>query len=341
MSPQFSLDAAVLRRQRRVILSALSSYLPAAAIMISLTAWVAARNDGAWPPILIGLATVQVCYFAVVCIYQAIGTERMLRRAGTPAGRLTLTGSGADDGQRSWAWPDVERVRAYRTSVPHLRIYMRRTGLRRRVVPCRSTVYGVGVDELIAAFEPFVPIADPDRPPAPAREAGGTTTFFFNHWQLSARRRRNLRSCWQVPLMAIPAAVGLGVAGWWPVAGAVLVPAVVLIAVTTRRVLATDRLLALGKNGQGRLLLTPGDLTLAGTDVAIPWSHVQEAALVRGEEPRVTGIISCPDPAHQDERHCRFADRSISFSIGARMYATTIDDVAAAFGEHVPVAARD
>jgi hypothetical protein len=114
----------------------------------------------------------------------------------------------------------------------------------------------------------------------------------------------------------------------------------VLIAVTTRRVRATDRLLALGKNGQGRLLLTPGDLTLAGTDVAIPWSHVQEAALVHGEEPRVTGVISCPDPDH-DVGRCRFADRRISFSIGARMYATTIDDVAAAFGEHVPVAARD
>ncbi len=340
MSPQFSLDTAVLRRQRRVILSALYAYLPAAVIMISLTAWIASRNDGVWPAILIGLATVQVSWFAVACGYQAIGTGRMLRCAGTPAGRLAITESGADDGRRSWAWSEVERVRAYRTSVPHLRIYLRQTGLHRRVQACRSTVYGVGLDELIAAFEPFVPVADPDRPLAPAREAGGTTTFFFNHWELTARRRRNLRSCWQIPLMAMPAAVGLGLAGWWPVGGAVLVPAVVLMAVTARRVRATDRLLALGKNGQGRLLLTPSDLTLAGTDVAIPWSHVHDAALVRGEEPRVTGVISCPDPAHQDDRRCRFADRRISFSIGARMYATTIDDVAAAFGEHISVAAR-
>jgi hypothetical protein len=63
--------------------------------------------------------------------------------------------------------------------------------------------------------------------------------------------------------------------------------------------------------------------------------------LSAAEEPRVTGVISCPDPAHQDDGRCRFTDRGISFSIGARMYATTIDDVAAAFGEHVPVAARD
>src|SRR5262245_35178943 len=250
MSPQFSLDTAVLRRQRRVILSALYAYLPAAVIMISLIVWVASRNDGAWPAILIGLATVQVSCFAVACAYQAIGTGRMLRRAGTPAGSLAVAESGADDGRRSWAWSDVERVRAYRTSVPHLRIYLRQTGLRRRVLACRSTVYGVGLDELIAAFEPFVPVADPDRPLAPAREAGGTTTFFFNHWELTARRRRNLRSCWQIPLMATPAAVGLGLAGWWPVGGAVLVPAVLLMAVTARRVQATDRLLSLGKNGQ-------------------------------------------------------------------------------------------
>jgi hypothetical protein len=265
----------------------------------------------------------------------------MLRRAGTPAGRLTITASGGDDGQRSWAWADVERVRAYRTSVPHLRMYKRWTGLRRRVVRCRSAVYGVALDELIAAVEPFVPVADPDRPLAPERNAGGNTTFFFNHWQLTARRRRNLRSCWQVPLMATPAAIGLDLARYWPAGVATLVPAVVLMIVTARRVRAMDRLLALGKNGQGRLLLTPADLTLAGTDVAIPWSHVQDAALVRGEEPRVTGVISCPDPAHQDEGRCRFTDRRISFSIGARMYATTIDDVAAAFGEHVPLAARD
>src|SRR5690242_16274726 len=158
MSPQFFLDTAVLRRQRRVILSALSSYLPAAAIMISLTTWVAARNDGAWPAILIGLAAVQLSYFAFVCLYQTFATERMLRRAGTPAGTLTITASGADDGLRSWAWADVERVRAYRTSVSHLRIYRRRTGMRRRVVPWRSTVYGVRLDELIAAIDPFVPV---------------------------------------------------------------------------------------------------------------------------------------------------------------------------------------
>jgi hypothetical protein len=139
--------------------------LSAAAIMISLTTWVASRNDGTWPAILIGLAAVRVSYFAFVCLCQAIATERMLRRAGTPAGRLTITASCGDDGQRSWAWADVERVRACRTSVPHLRMYKRWTGLRRRVVRCRSAAYGVALDELIAAVEPFVPVADPDRPP--------------------------------------------------------------------------------------------------------------------------------------------------------------------------------
>lgn len=375
MGAQFTLDTEVLRQQQRVIVRALSAYLPAAVIMLGLTAWVA--GDGAWPAIVVGVCAVQVCYFAFVCAFQAIATRRMLHRAGTAAGRLTLTGSGADDGQRAWAWADVQRVRAYRTSVPHLRVYL--TGplprLRRRVVACRSTIYGVGLDELIAAFEPFTAVTDPDRPLAPARDADGTTTFFFNHWQLTARRRRNLRSCWQVPLMTLPAAAGLSLAGYWPVGLALLVPAVVLIAVTARRVRAMDRMLGLGKNGRGRLLLTPGNLTLAGTDVPIPWSHVQDAALVRGDEPRVTGVITCPalqngsgrhggsphqdsspyhnsSPDHNSSPHhnsspddntgrCRFADRRISFSIGARMYATTIDDVAAAFGEHVPVAAHD
>ncbi|MGN6792133.1 MAG: hypothetical protein ACTHJW_07055 [Streptosporangiaceae bacterium] len=341
MSPQFVLDTAVLRRQRRVILFALITYPPGAVIMIGLTAWIA--RDGALPAIVIGLSAAQVCYFAFICGYQAIATERMLRRAGTAAGELALTESGANDGRRSWAWADVERVRAYRTSVPQLRVYLRRTGpfawLRRRVVACRSTSYGVGLDELIAAFEPFVPVTDPDRPLEPARDASGTATFFFNHWQLTARRRRNLRSCWQIPLMALPVAAGLELAGYWPVGAAILIPALLLMVTTARRVRATDRLLSLSKNGQGRLQLTPGDLTLAGTDVAIPWSHVQDTALVRGEEPRVTGVISCPDPARH--RRCNFADRRISFSIGARMYATTIEDVASAFGEHVPVSAHD
>jgi len=335
MSAPFALDAAVLRRRRRVILLALIVYLPGAVILIGLTAWAVSRGTG--PAILIGLSAIQVCCFAFICACQAIETERMLRRAGTPAGRLTLTATGADDGQRGWNWADVERVRAYRTSVPHLRVYLRMRG---RVV-CRNTIYGVGLDELIAAFEPFGPVADPDRPLAPARDAAGTTTFFFNHWELTARRRRNLRTCWQIPLTAVPAAIGLWLAGYWPVGVAVLVAAAVLTSITAQRVRAMDRLLALGKNGQGRLLLTAADLTLAGTDVAIPWSHVQDAALIRGAEPRVTGVISCPDPAHQGDGRCRFANRRISFSIGARMYATTIDDVAAAFGEHVPVVAHN
>jgi hypothetical protein len=317
---QFALDTAVLRRKRRTILLALAAYLPGAAIMIALTAWVA--GEVALPAVVIGLSTIQVSYFAFVCAFQAIATEQMLRRSATAAGRLALTASGADDGLRTWAWADVKRVRAYRTSTPHLRVYLRRTGagragqprtgplwtrLRRRVIACSSTVYGVGLDELIAAFEPYVPVSDPDRPLAPAREAGGTTTFFFSHWQMTARRGRNLRSCWQVPLMAIPAAVGLGLTGYWPLIAVVLVPAAVMVTVTAQRVLEMDRLLGLGKNGHGRLLLTPGDMTLAGTDVPIPWSHVHDAALVRGEEPRVTGVITCPDP----DGRCRFANRRI------------------------------
>ncbi|MDR2985968.1 MAG: hypothetical protein LBV34_14120 [Nocardiopsaceae bacterium] len=365
MSAQFALDTAVLRRQRRTIFLALAAYLPGAAITIGLTAWVA--GSGALPAIVIGLSAVQVSWFASVCAFQAIATERMLRRSATPAGRLALTASGGDNGRRQWAWADVKRVRAYRTSTPHLRIYLRQarpalkdpavtdpaqtdpaqtdpgpsvtswTGLRRRVIACQSAVYGAGLDELIMAFERYVPVADPDRPLAPARDPGGTTTFFFNHWQLNARRRRNLRSCWQVPLMAIPAAVGLGLAGYWPLSVVALVPAAVLVGVMAGRVRETDRLLGLGKNGHGRLLLTPGDMTLAGTDVPIPWSHVHDTALLRGEEPRVTGVITCPDL----NGRCRFANRRIPFSIGARMYATTIDDVAAAFGEHVPVVAHD
>ena len=357
MDSQFALDSAALRRQRRVLLLALAAYLPGALVLIVLTVWAASRADDEWLAVLIGLSALQVSYLAFACGYQVLTTRRLLARAGTRAGHLTVGAAGVSDGERSWAWPDVTHVRAYRTSIPHLRVRLRGASLRGRrllaarppgqgscrTITFRSGSYGVGIDDLIAAFAPFAQVSDPDMPLAPSRDArAGTTTFFFNGWQLSARRRRNLRSCWQVPLMLIPAAVGLALAGAWPAGVLVLAPGVVLVIVTTRRVRATDRLLRIGRDGKGRLLLTADNLTLAGTDVAIPWSHVTDTTLVHGEEPRVTGVIACPDRTHQngqDGGRCAFAGRRIAFSIGARMYATTIEEVADAFGEHVQVAA--
>ncbi len=60
---------------------------------------------------------------------------------------------------------------------------------------------------------------------------------------------------------------------------------------------------------------------------------------MRGDEPRVTGTIACPEQAHAGSEHCNFADRVIKFSIGAKMYATGIGEITAAFSRHVPVAA--
>ncbi len=65
---------------------------------------------------------------------------------------------------------------------------------------------------------------------------------------------------------------------------------------------------------------------------------MQRAVLARGDEPRVIGTIACPGQAHADGEHCNFTGRAIKFSIGAKMYATSIDEIAGAFGRHVPVA---
>ncbi len=321
------------------MLRALIAYVTASLVLAALTAWAAARAGGSWLAVLIGLSAAQVTFYAVLCIVQTRSIGAMLRLAGTEAGQLIITSTGGDDGQRSWAWADAEKVRAHRTSIPHLRVHLRRGSRRRRVFACPSTVYGIDLDELIAAIEPFMPVTDPQRPRPPARnEQAGTTTFYFNGWQLTARRRRNLRTFWQAPLTLGPAAAGLVLAGYWPGALAVLAPGAALVVVSARRVRATNRLLRIGKNATGRLLLTPDDLTLAGTNVAIPWSHVQGAVLARGDEPRVIGTIACPGQAHADGEHCNFTGRAIKFSIGAKMYATSIDEIAGAFGRHVPVA---
>ena len=101
------------------------------------------------------------------------------------------------------------------------------------------------------------------------------------------------------------------------------------------RVTKLSRLLRISRGGLGRLLLTPEHLKLAGTDVPIPWSHVQEATVARGKRPGLGGTVACPDP--EPEPQCRFRGRRISFHIAQSLYYSTPDDIGAAFGRYTRV----
>jgi hypothetical protein len=161
----------------------------------------------------------------------------------------------------------------------------------------RSARFGATLDELAAAIERYSPVIDADRPRLPERDdQAGTTTFFADQRDQRALRRRYLRSMWQLPLMLCPAVAGLLLLRQWPLAAVVLTVAGGLEVRLWRKLAELARLLKLSRAGRGRLLLTPEHVTWPGTNVAIPWSHVQGATVVRGQRPGLDGRVACPDP---------------------------------------------
>lgn len=195
--------------------------------------------------------------------------------------------------------------------------------------------YGVGLDELAAAFERHGPVLDPCRPRKPAHDdQAGTVTFFVNQGDLRARRHRYLRSICQLPLMLCPALAGLFLVRQPLAAAFVLTVLCGLVIRQCRKIAELAPPLRLSRGGLGRLLLTPDYVKLAGTDVAIPWSHIQGATLTRRERPGLDALLECPDP--DPVPRCRFRDRRISVHIAESLYCTTADD-GAAFARYTQV----
>jgi hypothetical protein len=130
-----------------------------------------------------------------------------------------------------------------------------------------------------------------------------------------------------------PAVAGLLIARQPVPAAFVLIVVCGFIVLEWARVVKLSRLLRISRGGLGRLLLAREHLKLAGTDVPIPWSHVQEATISRGTRPGLSGIIACPEP----EPQCRFRGRRISFHIAQSLYYSTPDEIGAAFGRYTRV----
>src|SRR5262249_21618850 len=145
----FELSESVLRSQRLVLLAALACYLPGGLIMNAAATWAAAGPASAIAIALIAVSTVQVDYYVLVVIVQLWLASRERRRAGTPAGRLTLNIDGMDDGLRPIAWHQVTRVRVRRDRVAHVAVtWRRRRRSRRRILPLRPAWYNVSLDAM-------------------------------------------------------------------------------------------------------------------------------------------------------------------------------------------------
>ncbi|HET7014965.1 MAG TPA: hypothetical protein VFI65_13705 [Streptosporangiaceae bacterium] len=358
----FSLSAPQVRRQQQLLRNALACYLPAGALLTFLAPWVADRGPlGAG---LIALSAVQVDFYALVASAQIAQASRDLRLAGTAAGQLTLSGEGLSDARRLIAWPQVRQVRVCRDGVQHVAVTWLAlaggsgpSGVRgcppaSGVSPRASTRpgwfgrrknvwlpsrYGVSPDELAAAFERHVAVEDPGRARAPVfDDPPGTVRFFANLGGLQTQRRRYLRSFWRIPLMTGPAAVGLFIASQPLAGGLVLAVTSGLLLRQYGKLAALVKPLRLGRNGYGRMLLSAEHLTLAGTDVAISWSHVHEAKLSRTGRTGLDGLIRCPEP--EPDEACRYRGRTIKFHIADSLFSATVDDIGAAFGRHVDVA---
>lgn len=331
----------MLRVQQRILRIALAFYLPGGLLFTAGTIWaaiwVARPLAKAVAAAFIGISAVQADYYLVAVIAQLWLAGRDLRRAGSPGGRLTLTGDGMDDGLRLIRWEQVTRVRLRRQGVPHIAVTWRRTTRgRRRTVPIRPAWFKVSLDAMAAAFERYVVVEAKERPRAPVfDEPPGTVTFFVNLLGLRATRRRHVTSAWRLTLLLYPAATGLYAASQ-PVAAALLWLILVLLVIRQMGKLAKiKRLLRLDHGGLGRLELTADHVTLAGTSVAIPWSHIQDASAGRSDQPGLKGVIACPQ--HEPDPSCPFRNRTIKFHIGETLYNTTVDDISAAFGRYTAV----
>jgi len=334
---QFSISAPQVRRQQQLLRNALAFYLPGGALLTFLAPWVAGRGPlGAG---LIALSAVQVDFYAFVGSAQIVQASRDLRRAGTAAGQLTLSGDGLSDGRRAIAWPQVRRVRVRRDGVQNVAVnWQARPGWSgRRKNAWQPARYGVSPEVMAAAFEPHVAVEDPGRARVPVfDDPPGTVTFFANLGGLHIQRRRYLRSFWHIPLMTGPATAGLFIADQPLAGGLVLAVTAGLLLRQYGKLAALIKPLRLGRNGYGRMLLSAEHLTLAGTDVAIGWSHIHEAKLSRTGRTGLDGMIRCPEP--EPDESCRYRGRTIKFHIADSLFSTTVDDIGAAFGRHVDVA---
>jgi hypothetical protein len=352
-SHRFGLQPTALRRQQRSLRIALAWYLTGGMILTGFAVWSVGQPAGASAVTLISLSAAQVDYFAYVVVTQLWLIGRDLRRAGTPAGELVLDHEGIRIGREQNAWRDVASVRVRRRGVPHIAVTVRRAGGRwpggrwpggrwpggrRSKRAIRNSFYGVHLDELASAFERYTPVVDAARPRRPAHDdEAGTVTFFFNDWVLRAQRHHHLKSLLVLPVMLGPAAAGLLIVHQPLPAAFIIVVGCGFMVIEWAKVAKLSRLLRISRGGLGRLLLTPEHLKLAGTDVPIPWSHVQGATVARGNRPGLRGTVACPDPEPEAEPRCRFRGRRIPFHIAQSLYCTTPDDIGAAFGRYTRV----
>ena len=326
---------------------ALVYYLPGGALLTFIASLAAERHGGSpgliapglIAPGLIALSAVQVDFFALVISAQILMASRDLHRVGSPAGQLTLSGDGLSSGPKLIAWPQVRRVRVRRDAIQHVVVHWRgKPGLfgRRKSVWLPSR-YGVSPDAMAAVLGQYVAVEDPDRALAPSYDdQQGTVTFFANLGDLHVRRRRYLRSFWRIPLMIAPAGVGLLVAGQPLAAGLVLAVTAALLLRQYGKLAELVKPLRLSRNGYGRMRLSSESLTLAGTDVAIRWSHIHDATLSRTGRTGLDGAIRCPEP--EPDGACRYRGRTIKFHIADTLFSTTVDDLGVAFRRYVDVA---
>jgi hypothetical protein len=189
---------------------------------------------------------------------------------------------------------------------------------------------------MTTAFEQYVAVEDPGRAQTPVYDdPEGTVRFFANLGDLHIRRRRYLHSFWRITLMIAPAGAGLFVAGQPLAAGLVLAVTASLLLRQYSKLAELARPLRLGKNGYGRMELTPDHLTLAGTDVAIRWTHIHDATLSHADRTGLDAVVKCPEP--DPDTSCRYRGRTIKFHIADTLFSTTVDDLGAAFGRYTNV----
>lgn len=334
---RYELQLAPLRRGVRALRVAVAWYLSGAVILTALAAWSASRPADAAAAALIALSAAQVDYFAYAAVARLWLVSRDLRRVGTPAGQLALDSEGVRIGHEVIDWRQVEKVRARRRGVPsHIELTVRRPEGRRRKRRIYNRYYDVYLDELAAAFGRKAPVAGAGQPRRPARdEATGTITFFFNDWVLRPLRYYHLWSLWEIPLMFGPAGAGLFIMHQSLAATFVLAAGCGFALLECAKVAVTSRLLRVSRRGLGRLVLTPDYLKLPGTDVPVPWSHVQGATVVRGQRPGLAGVVACPDPDPASD--CKLRGRRSPFHIAESLYYTTADDIGGAFARYTDV----
>jgi hypothetical protein len=165
--------------------------------------------------------------------------------------------------------------------------------------------------------------------------AGELALDRFNDWVLRPLRYYHLWSLWAIPLMLGPAGAGLFIMHQSLAATFVLVVGCGFAFIEGAKVAMVSRLLRVSRRGLGRLLLTPDYLKLPGTDVPVPWSHVQGATVVRGQRPGLAAVVVCPDPDPVSD--CKLRDRRSPFHIAESLYYTTADDIGAAFARYTDV----